>query len=124
MLAFINFTTAEAVLSFWQIWNGRGWKNVAPRSQKRCQIVYSRKQHVSVNISPLNSERAIVLEWASGAALGKTLMEPDRLKGAGFLLRHLPSQAGICPSQEALPRQIQRAQPTVPSVPFALVARW
>ena len=45
--AFVNCTSIEAVLLFWQKWHGKKWSDICPNSCKVCQVKYADYQSES-----------------------------------------------------------------------------
>ena len=61
--AFVNCTSSEAVLHFWIKWHSKGWHEMYPNCQKKCQLAFAqhqlptRKSIQGVTVQACHSER-------------------------------------------------------------------
>ena len=92
--AFVNCTSSEAVLHFWIKWHSKGWHEMYPNCQKKCQLAFAQHQ--------LPARKSI-----QGVTVQACHSETQ--KSAGFPVR---VQKSAAPSHEHPQSAVQSDQPT------------
>ena len=92
--AFVNCTSSEAVLHFWIKWHSKGWHEMYPNFQKKCQLAFAQHQ-----LPARKSIQGVTVQACHSEAQ----------KSAGFPVR---VQKSAAPSHEHPQSSVQSDQPT------------
>jgi uncharacterized membrane protein YgcG len=92
--AFVNCTSSEAVLHFWIKWHSKGWHEMYPNFQKKCQLAFAQHQ-----LPARKSIQGVTVQACHSEAQ----------KSAGFPVR---VQKSAAPSHEHPQSAVQSDQPT------------